>query len=767
MRNRSLDGRGRLRRLLGAVLACAMVLGMVSCGRAASDGTNPSESTDSLAEGSSDPSLVPPGPGIDVDSYLRVAAAADARSGDGADAVATFFGDADEAEKARMALQLADDMAESEFFGMMNADMMAIGAAAAAGYPHPLLLNNYGAMVLAWDGPEAALPYAQLAVDQASANPVLLTNLANLKLELGDDQAAEQLAKQALQADAEFGPAYQLLTTLHLKRDQPVLAAETMVKSAQRHFDDLTRWHFDSYLAACDALDPEKDEYPLKEAYLDILYKIARENVDTLDNGRQTDTPASQLNLKPFPELTSPENLMRSRDWIEAQIRGIEDAQQASEARRSEYAGADDALYGYADLAEGTYPVARNLRQVYAIRVMTSFYDFRIKQEKAAYEKDAQDIFALRDQQMQKITEHYDELDLAAEGEMDDAQAEMWAGFFSALEGGDLPDVKALQKAGLLKPKLRVEQAKEVIEVTKRHVSELVTLAARHYGALSQQLEEYWLKTGGLLKYLADEAQFEKQAAEREIFVYARLPDPLYDLVQLADTMLDEKQRLQYAEQELAMFEQAFAEANAAIASAEASEEAAEEEAKNAPGEEMVPDIEREAFEKYPEAGDLGDIGVEADLFGLVGGAVQFNGDRFKLETESIGHKTDNGYSELLRGNLSSTLYGVTAVGNTEWITESNMAKMLPKAGALGKAGKVFGKIGFGFSSGTKVGRYVVRDATGQIVDRGIHYLRESGGNIGMLGKSSKVEVFKSQMKGYSLKSTGSKYKFWFASYEQ
>jgi hypothetical protein len=181
----------------------------------------------------------------------------------------------------------------------------------------------------------------------------------------------------------------------------------------------------------------------------------------------------------------------------------------------------------------------------------------------------------------------------------------------------------------------------------------------------------------------------------------------------------------------------------------------------------MFHDIEREAFEKYPEAGDLGDIGVETDMFGLVGGSVQFNGNRFKLETESFAHKTDHGYSELLGGNLSSTLYGVTAVGNTEWITESNMGKMLPKAGALGKAGKVFGKIGFGASSGTKVGRYVVRDATGQIVDRGIHYLRESGGNIGMVGKSSKVEVFKSQMKGYSLKSTGSKYKFWFATYEQ
>ena len=761
------------KRLMAGLVSLLLVLPASACGRLSSNTDASAEASDSTASTAGqreEAADIPAGPGVLLDSYQAVVQAASGYQGDadgtggGSSAGSDFFGNASDAEKCQMALELADDMAESEFFGLMTPDMMAIGAEAAAGYPHPLLLNNYGAMVLAWEGPEAALPFAQLAVDQESANPVLLTNLANLKLELGDDSAAEQLVKQALAADNEFGPAYQVLTTLHLKRDQSVLAAETMIKSARRYFDDLTRYQFDSYLAACDALDPEKDEYPLKEAYLDILYEIAKENVDTLDNGKGTDTPAGQLTLKPFPQITGADNLKNSRDWIEAQIKGIGAARSAAEKRRSPYSGADDSMYEYADISAGTYPVARNFRQIYAIRVMTSFYDFRILQRDLSYEKEIQEIFDQREQSKQKITDKYAELDAQADLELDDAQTEMWTGLIGALDGGELPDIKALQTAGLLKPRLRVEEAKEGIAVTKRHAGEVVTVSAKYYADLSQMLEEYWLKTGGLLKYLAEEDQFEKQAAEREIFVYERLPEPLYELQYLADTMLDEEERLGYAEQELAMLEQAFAGTAAAYDSAVAEEE---KEKREENGEEMVPDIEKEAFTKYPEPGDLGDIGVEADAFGLAGGSVQFNGDRFKVETESIVHKTDNGYNELLRGNLSSTLYGVTATGDTEWITKSNLGKMVPKAGALGKVGKVFGKIGFGATSGTKIGKYVVRDANGQIVDRGIHYLRESGGNIGLFGKSSKVEVFKSQMKGYSLKSTGSKYKFWFATYEE
>lgn len=754
-------------RLLPVVLLLLLTMAFPACGRIPSNAQGTANPTGSPADQTEEAADILPGPGIATDSYGAVTDAAGFYLEDGADAVTAFFGNASDDERAQMALELADDMAEAEFFGLMNADMMAIGAAATIGYPHPLLLNNYGAMVLAWEGAEAALPFAQLAVDQEAANPVLLTNLANLKLELGDDAAAEKLAKQALAADSEFGPAYQVLTTLHLKHDHPVLAAETMVKSAQRHFDDLTRHHFDSFLLACDALDPETDEYPLKEAYLDILYKIARENVDTLDNGKGTDTPGSQLKLKPFPQITGADNLMNSREWVDAQIQGIQAARRDSEQRRSEYLDADDTMFDYASLSQGTYPLVRNMRQIYALRVMTSFYDFRIRQQNLAFDKEIQGILDQRQQEQQKLSDRYDDLTLQAEGKLDEAQAEMWDGLIGALAGEALPDILALQEAGLLIPRLRVAQSREVIVITKTHVEEVITVSGKYYAELSQLLEEYWLKTGGLLKYLADESQFEKQAAEREIFVYERLPVPLWELVQQADTMLDEKERLMYAEQELAMLEQAFAGVAEALESAKAEEAAENDEGKDPDGEEMVPDIEREAFEKYPEAGDLGDLGVEVDAFGLVGGSVQFNGDRFKLETESVVHKTDNGYSELLRGNLSSTLYGVTAVGNTEWVTESNLAKTLPKAGALGKVGKVFGKIGFGASAGTKVGKYVVRDANGQIIDRGIHYLRESGGSIGLFGKTNKVEVFKSQMKGYSLKSTGTKYKFWFATYEK
>ena len=58
-------------------------------------------------------------------------------------------------------------------------------------------------------------------------------------------------------------------------------------------------------------LDAEVDEYPLNETFINDLYDIAKENTGSFTDV-STDIPESQLTLKPFPQITGPDNLMNS-----------------------------------------------------------------------------------------------------------------------------------------------------------------------------------------------------------------------------------------------------------------------------------------------------------------------------------------------------------------------------------------------------------------------------------------------------------------------
>ena len=53
----------------------------------------------------------------------------------------------------------------------------------------------------------------------------------------------------------------------------------------------------------------------------------------------------------------------------------------------------------------------------------------------------------------------------------------------------------------------------------------------------------------------------------------------------------------------------------------------------------------------------------------------------------------------------------------------------------------------------------------GTIADRGIIYIRESGGTIGNFGKSERVVVRKSTITGLAIKEKSTKYKFGIGSF--
>ena len=675
------------------------------------------------------------------------------------------FKNSNDKERSRLALEMADDMAIAEFYGIINAEMMVMAGAAVKAYPHPLLLNNYGAMVLDAVGAEDALLLFQMAAAQAAENPVILTNLANIFMELDDFSSAEQYANQALAATNDFGPAYQVLTTIHLKNNNSILAAETMVKSAKHCFNDITQYHFDSFLYAVAELDPEKDEYPLKEEFLKELYDIAKENVDTLDNGKGSDTLGAQLKLRPFPQITGPENLMKSEAYLDEEFGKIGAARSAAEKRRSAYGNADDSFYDMGNPREGTYPVIKNMRQIYAMKVMTSFYTYKLQQLKVKYNQEFDTSYGKRNEELDKLDAIYDEKVVQAEKEMEEAEADFWVDLISALDGGKLPDVDKLQQTVIVKPTLGVLKQREELQSYKMNANDIIDISQNYYDEMKQILEEYWLKTGGLLKYIIDEDAFYDLSIGREVFIYENVVQPLWELESLAGTLNSEQENLYNAERMLQVLLDAFLANKKEMDAAKAEEEKENKEAFN--GGEIVPDIEKEALSTYPEIGDHGTLGVEADLFGVVGASAQYNGENVSLGVDSIAGSVGGSYNTFDGSTNASAVHGVTAIGSTDWFKDTKaVTKALANTGSLGKATSALGKIGFGFSGGKKTGEYAEMDSNKKITDRGSVYVRESGGSVSLFGRSEKIEVRKSYITGVAIKTKTTKYKFMFATYE-
>jgi tetratricopeptide (TPR) repeat protein len=682
--------------------------------------------------------------------------------------IAEEFRGADDKKKAGMAIELADDMAQAQLFGMVNKDILAMSGEAVKAYPHPLLLNNYGALLLDAGRTEDSLYFFTKAEQQDAQNPVLLTNIANTYLELGDFPAAENYAKKALAAAPDFGAAYQVLTTVYLQKEQHKLAAEYLLKSAKHCFNDISEYQFESFLDAAEQLDPERDEYPVEEQQIEDFRKTAIENVDTKELDTGVDTPAAQVKIKPFPQVGSPDNLMTAYDYLA----GEHDKYQQRYAAASEEIMTLSSKISDRENSGGeseglVYPVEKNLRQRYALEVLQSYYEFKIKQSHRSYLKKVRETEEERNEELERLEKNYEGKRELLENDSI-SREQLLADLFSVFDTKELPNLNPFAQAAVTYQKVKVDECRERLNRSKAYASEIVNLSEDCYNETKQLLEEFWLKAGGLLKCLADEDVFKLYDMTRQQVVYSYVGVPVLELENQASFLERQAFDLRMAEKEL---ETAIAFAKQAE-KAQEDMEAAQEDYN---GGDTVPDMEKEAISVYPEKNELGAIGAEVEAFGFSGSlqyASEWDGDKVKIGAGAPvlgsmgGDYTLNGPEKGTKN--ACAVHGVTVAADTGWFSDTDFVEnALKNSGKAGKVGKALGEIGFGFSKSKATGQFVQTGSNGHITDRGVVYVRETSGSIGPISKTEKVEVRKSLMTGVAIKQTTTKYKFMFFTYEK
>lgn len=640
------------------------------------------------------------------------------------------FEQLDPQARAETALYLAESMAIAQMFDLTTDEIIVLSGNAVKAFPHPLLLNNYAALVLENGHVDDALYFLLLALNQQPDHPILLTNIANLYMELEDLAAAEVYATKALQTGGEFGPAYQVMTTVHLSKGNGELAAETMIKSARHVFNDVTIHHFESFLGAVNQLDPVKDDYPLDEVYLDELYEIAKSNVDTGDMNEGVDTPAGQLNIKPFPTFGSPEHLEKSKHFLIEEISKLEGAE--SEAL-SEYLSYDS----YSDYSEiegdGIFPFEYNVRQKYAYKVLESYYTFKLKKLLAQYEQ-------LEEKIRYERADRYDVL-----GKNFDSNIEAHTRNKPALTE------EAVREYHIKRYEIELNWRKAQYDVMKQDASTLLAESQRIYNESKQMLEEYWLKSGGLLKYIVDEELFGELNAKRKQIVYSNLITQFRNLEHISTS-------LSLAKLEIPILEMTIAKLS------DDSDADPEEEEFDVQEQDLQPEIEdgRE-LDVFPEPGTIHNIqfGFEEGFFGN-DASISGNNKSYEASIDTLfGAKVWDGN---WRGGTdrSYTLHGVKAVGETTWYTNTTMVQNFLAEG-FGKTARDLGKsIGFGYISSDRSGPYNVKRArSNTVIDRGTIHVQESGWTIGPVSKSSKTErTVSSSMLGIGSTKNIVKYKF-------
>ena len=355
-----------------------------------------------------------------------------------------------------------------------------------------------------------------------------------------------------------------------------------------------------------------------------------------------------------------------------------------------------------------------------------------------------------------KFNEEASEREFKIMDELNERQASAQDSFdYNVLTPMRPEDLFEIERKAMEEYKLALEEIKKVYN---SYTPEVISLSREQYNETKQILEEFWLRSGGIIKYITEEDILKQFDYERTMTVYEYIEYPIGNLLLWAGNLVGAETVMFYTDEIISIL-------NSLGMIAEDYENIMSQNEAKEKGDDMIPDIEKQAITHFEEEGDLPDVGFEGDIFGF-GVSLQTDGERLK-----VGLETPVSSSEISKNLLydkpskgayfeSYTAVGAKAQGSTDWFTDFKNVKK-----AIGKGQKIMGDIGFGFSNNVSQGNYVSVNKEGKIVDRGIIYIRESGGSIGKFGKSERVVVRKSTMTGLAIKEKSTKYKFGIGSF--
>lgn len=147
-------------------------------------------------------------------------------------------------QRAEHILSYGAEMLTCQMEGEVTVDALDKGLAVISMYPHPVLLNNYGTMLMYVEEYDLALELFEIVYDQTGDLAIVLTNIASCYYEKGDIGNAMKYAEEAITEQQGFGPALQLLTSIALEEGEGLKALEYLFRSAETYWNSVSANQF-------------------------------------------------------------------------------------------------------------------------------------------------------------------------------------------------------------------------------------------------------------------------------------------------------------------------------------------------------------------------------------------------------------------------------------------------------------------------------------------------------------------------------------------
>ncbi len=421
------------------------------------------------------------------------------------------FDESDDEAKKLTALCIITEVSLGETGAYDRNSLLYLAEKALRAYPeHPLILSNAASILFGAGMVDEAIKLYEQSLAVSPNNPIVLTNLANCYLNKGDFGKAKQYASKSLSVDNEYSAAYQVLTSVHLEAGDHCLAVETMIKSAKNCFDDVTMSQMDSFLREVQLLEPS-DEFPVKDGIIDEFYYMMNQDGEVCLPGM--DTPESQLTLPDFPSVSTMDGLIGMREqfgkatskWIELMQKAMNDSIEYS-SKKAEFI----------DKRSSSSTVLRSvpsLKQIYAFEILNSFYSHKLKVAQHNYDLKNDELFT-------DIEKQYAD----AEKNLPDGvkEQDIWETLEETASSGGMTPEAAWP---IIQDKFTYfdDYMKKIIEIDSKTSKQIIELRRDYYDEVKQICEEYWLKSGGMLKYVGDEGTFKYLCATRDFTIYGSM----------------------------------------------------------------------------------------------------------------------------------------------------------------------------------------------------------------------------------------------------
>lgn len=395
---------------------------------------------------------------------------------------------------------------------------LSLMAAAVEGNPvDPTAVNNMACALRAQGHLEDSFKLLSYAYKLAPDDLDILINLGNTCLDMGNVEHANIWFRSVLDFDNDYGPAHEGLMLCYMAEKNYPVAMRHMIKAATNCYTPAIQKVYNT-IRYLDNYEDIRDQVFNSFTMGDIAKTYQRSRNDMgMEN---IDTPANQLRIPKFPTYATAEkfiaNVNNTYDFAMSLINpGLDQLKEvgelvkkAEELLQSFDSGGLGGLLksinsevGSASKQENPGVEDDNLtlalsyeREIFTISLLGDYLDMKV--DKITEEMNEK-LYADNDPLFDMLARSERELKNRGDNEQAwlQAMADNWGNSFT------------LSNETIKANKVNLNQ----------HLDAFYRAVIPAYNELKPELEEYWLRTGGIVKYVGDEQVFKTLSLERRI----------------------------------------------------------------------------------------------------------------------------------------------------------------------------------------------------------------------------------------------------------